>query len=94
MNRTVYIQARFKRVYEDRPEVDGERLQQDVQEAINGLNAEGYEVISLVPVESGAFVGSGGYSFTEGIIVVARRVDFIHGMLAPPPPAPGPRSSS
>jgi hypothetical protein len=94
MNRTVYIPARFKRVYEDRPEIDGERLQRDVQEAVNGLNAEGYEVISLVPVESGAFAGSGGYSFTEGIIIVTRKVDFIHSALATPPTSPSPRPSA
>ena len=60
-------------------EIDGERLQQDVQQAVDGLNEEGYDVVSLVPVESGAYNWSAegysyGYSYTEGVIILARKV--------------------
>lgn len=59
-------------------EIDGERLQQDVQQEVNRLNEEGYDVISLVPVESGAYNWSPegysyGYSYTEGVIILARK---------------------
>jgi hypothetical protein len=60
-------------------EVDGARLQRDVQRAVDELNAEGYDIVSLVPVESGAYNWSPegysyGYSYTEGIIILARKV--------------------
>jgi hypothetical protein len=59
-------------------EIDGERLQQDVQQAVDGLNEEGYDVVSLTPVESGAYNWSPegysyGYSYTEGVIILARK---------------------
>jgi hypothetical protein len=59
-------------------EIDGERLQRDVQQAVDGLNKEGYEVFSLAPVESGAYNWSPegysyGYSYTEGMIILARK---------------------
>ena len=59
-------------------EIDGERLQRNVQQAVDGLNEEGYEVVSLVPVESGAYNWSPegysyGYSYTEGVIILARK---------------------
>lgn len=71
--------------YSDR-EVDGIRLAEDLQQAIEKLNSEGYEVISVTPVTSGdynwkysaaaqASYGYGyGFSYTEGLIVVGRKV--------------------
>lgn len=89
-------------------EIDGVRLAEDCQKTIDSLNNEGYSVISITPVESGAYtyqaqevasstevttVGGGigkgkvtekisggvsygyGYSYTEGLIVVASKPD-------------------
>jgi hypothetical protein len=67
--------------------IDGPRLQADCQQAIEKLNAEGYEVISMTPVESGRYAhdhkvfysgnsaaGWGyGFSVTSGIIILARQ---------------------
>lgn len=45
--------------------VDGERLANDLAEVVDGLNNDGYEVVSVTPVTSGSYdwkyeVGSGG----------------------------------
>ena len=72
--------------------VDSERLASDLAEAVSALNDEGYEVVSVTPVTSGAYdwkcqIQSGGYqnsgyggygygygySFTDSLIVTARK---------------------
>ena len=59
--------------------VDGQRLSEDIQKAIDSLNKEGYEVICISEVTSGAggSVGNGilsghGYSYTEGVNIIAK----------------------
>jgi hypothetical protein len=67
-------------------DVDTERLAEDVANAVAGLNAAGYEVVTIAPLISGAYhaeakwgwtgnggVGYGyGYSFTKGVVITAR----------------------
>jgi len=60
-------------------EIDTGRLAKDLQEAIDRLNKDGYEVVSVTEVTSGNcnWSGSGhiyGYSYTDGLMVVARKV--------------------
>jgi hypothetical protein len=60
-------------------EIDGQRLQRDVQLVVDELNDGGYDIVSLVPVESGTYNWSPegysyGYSYTEGVIVLARKL--------------------
>jgi hypothetical protein len=67
-------------------EIDARRLTKDLQDAIEKLNKDGYEVISVTEVTSGNYnwekntsmyysYGYGyGYSYTEGLMVVARKV--------------------
>jgi hypothetical protein len=59
--------------------IDGERLQADLQTAIEKLNSEGYDVLSITAIQSGRH-GKGieggsawgyGYGLTEGVIVLA-----------------------
>jgi hypothetical protein len=67
--------------------VDSQRLAEDLSSAVKTLNDEGYEVVSVTPVTSGAyeykkgtFWGEGeggyaygyGYSYTNSLIVTAR----------------------
>jgi len=67
--------------------VDSERLANDLAATVERLNQQHYEVVSVTPVLSGMYhshadwgfvyraVGYGyGYSFTESLIVVARKV--------------------
>jgi len=71
--------------YSDR-NIDGKRLSEDLSTAIEELNRDGYEVVSVTEATSGNYnwatqginnggLGYGyGYSFTEGLIVVAKKV--------------------
>jgi hypothetical protein len=68
-------------------DIDGQQLASDLACAVAKLNAQGYEVVTVTPVASGNHVseaqyglvgelraGMGyGYSFTKGLIVVARQ---------------------
>jgi hypothetical protein len=66
-------------------QIDGERLAIDIAKAVHKLNADGYEVVSIVPAVSGAYNYRGvrdgwsgygygyGYSYTEGVIIVTRK---------------------
>jgi hypothetical protein len=36
-------------------QIDGQRLNEDINEAVNRLNEEGYEVQSILPILSGAY---------------------------------------
>lgn len=82
--------------------LDGQRLSQDIARAVDSLNQDGFEVVSVTPVTSGAYFyqynaqgitssprilletekvsGGGsygfgyGFSFTEGVTVIARKV--------------------
>lgn len=67
-------------------EIDTGRLTKDLQEAVDGLNNDGYEVVSVTQVTSGAYsfrasndvnqsYGYGyGYSYTDGLMIVTRKV--------------------
>jgi hypothetical protein len=61
-------------------EIDADRLNSDLEIVIKSLNNDGYNIISITPITSarydmgtiGTDAGWGyGYSFTEGIIVLA-----------------------
>lgn len=66
--------------------IDGERLSNDVANAVKALNEEGYEVVAVIPVISGEYswargrqgniggYGYGyGYSYTEGVSIIAKK---------------------
>ena len=66
-------------------QIDTERLTKDLQEVIERLNKDGYEVVSVTEVTSGNYswkysdslnsYGYGyGYSYTDGLMVVARKI--------------------
>lgn len=64
--------------------IDGQRLQADTQAAIDMLNSEGYEVLSITAIQSGRhhegihreYAGGSsygyGYGLTEGVLVLAK----------------------
>lgn len=85
-------------------EIDGELLTNHIQQAIDNLNGEGYEVVSITPIISGSYkwqyeaggisskrrgvfdvtesvsgnAGYGfgyGYSFTEGVMIVSKKIN-------------------
>ena len=72
-------------------EIDGERLANDIEQAINLLNEENYEIVTISETVSGNYnwsfktkdVNSGGagygygygYSYTEGVTIIAKKVN-------------------
>jgi len=64
-------------------EINTGRLTKDLQETVENLNKDGYEVISVTQVISGAYNWKSqttpsssygyGYSYTDGLIVIARK---------------------
>jgi hypothetical protein len=84
MNKLVRVVAHFvtpKSEQDYECEIDTLRLERDMAVAIAALNKEGYEVISVTPVTSGAynFVSTGGfkpswgYSYTDAVMIIGRR---------------------
>jgi hypothetical protein len=69
-------------------DIDTERLADDIAKAVAELNGDGYEVVAVTPLTSGAYnaemrwgwtgnggVGYGyGYSFTKGVVITARKI--------------------
>ncbi len=69
-------------------EIDGERLTSDIEKAVQSLNSEGYEVVSVIMTTSGRYkwnyndgISGGGYSYgygygfsyTEGAVIIAKK---------------------
>jgi pantoate kinase len=56
--------------------IDGQGLSEDIQKAVDTLNKDGYEVICISEVTS-AYGNSAygyGYSYTEGVNIIAKKV--------------------
>lgn len=94
MNKVVYVKAYFRSEgKKGEPEgisdcaVDGARLSEDVGKAVANLNREGYEVIAiseilsgahhhrvdLYSVDDGAYGYGYGYSYTEGVMIIGKK---------------------
>lgn len=62
--------------------VDGQRLADDIAQAVASLNEQGYEVVTVTHTTSGVYdYGYGpnsgfgyGYSYTSGATIIAREV--------------------
>jgi len=59
--------------------IDTGRLTKNLQETVEKLNNEGYEIVSLTQIISGQYAYDFrsygyGYSYTDGLMVVARKV--------------------
>ncbi len=65
--------------------IDSLRLSKDLANAIETLNNDGYEVVTVTPITSGTYdkgifmIGDGsygyGYSYTNSLIVTARKIN-------------------
>ena len=71
-------EERFEQTGWSDSRIDGEELSRKIQQAITELNATGFEVISVTNITSGVYNSSMyysfGYSYTVGVIVIARKV--------------------
>ena len=57
--------------------IDGERLAEDVNEALAQLEKYDYEILNITPIISGNYLmaqtGGAGYSFTDGLMITAKK---------------------
>ncbi len=86
MNKVVTIYTQWQAPPEGREEcqIDIDRLAEDVESAVASLNEEGYEVVAITPITSahydasyspsGDLLGGYGYSFTDAVLITARRM--------------------
>ena len=54
--------------------VDSDDLAQEIEKVTNQLYKDGYEVISIIPVNSGSLSNGNGYYQTESIIITTRKI--------------------
>lgn len=77
----------LKQVGVSNKHIDSLRLSKDINVAIQKLNTDGYEVVSIIPITSGNYdfkwstslersYGYGyGYSYTDSIIIIGQKID-------------------
>jgi len=53
--------------------VDSDDLAKEIQKIANQLNAEGYSIIAVTPINSGSISNGNGYYQTESIILTAKK---------------------
>ncbi len=53
--------------------VDSDDLAQEITKVSNELYNDGYEILSIIPINSGTVSNGNGYYQTESIIVTAKR---------------------
>lgn len=54
--------------------VDSDDLAQEIKKVSNNLYKEGYEVITITPINSGSLSNGNGYYQTESIIITAKKI--------------------
>ncbi len=76
INKVVYVHAHLTEFSSDYlGEVDSEALYDHLTEVVRELNEEHYQVVSVTPITSGrGSVGVGGFSYTSGLVVVAKQI--------------------
>jgi hypothetical protein len=77
MYKTVTIRSRSSywtnREQHEELEVDAIDLAKEIEDKTNDLEAEGWDVISIIPITSGNVSGGSGYYYTESVIITARK---------------------
>jgi hypothetical protein len=81
------IEQRWEQTGSSDCEIDGQRLADDIQTAVQTLNSEGYSVTSITPVTSGrynyeykdkgqygGYSYGYGYSITEGMVIIGQKL--------------------
>ena len=57
----------------DEVEVDSDDLAKEIEAQCNNLDNKGYEVIRIVPINSGNMVSGTGSYYTESVIITAKK---------------------
>lgn len=53
--------------------VDSDDLAQEIEKICNGLEKDGFGIISITPISSGTISNGNGYYQTESIIITAKK---------------------
>jgi hypothetical protein len=53
--------------------VDSNDLAQEIEKICNNLGKEGFDVISITPINSGTISNGNGYYQTESVIITAKK---------------------
>ncbi len=58
--------------------VDPVELAEHIEDACNQLAGEGYEIVTITPINSGDFTfihqGGAGWSYTTGVVITAKKL--------------------
>ena len=77
MFKTLTIHSRSSywtsREHGDEVEVDSDDLAKEIENQCNQLEKDGYEVIRMVPINSGNMVSGTGSYYTESVILTAKK---------------------
>jgi len=77
MIKTITIHSRSSywtsREHSDEVEVDSDDLAKELENKCNELEADGYKVLNVIPVNSGNMVGGTGSYYTESIMITAQK---------------------
>lgn len=55
--------------------VDSNDLSQEIEKVSNQLYSEGYEIMSILPINSGSVTHGSGYYQTESVILFAKEIN-------------------
>ncbi len=53
--------------------VDSNDLSQEIEKVCNQLDVDGFEIVSILPVNSGSVTHGSGYYQTESVIIIAKK---------------------
>ena len=77
MFKTITIHSRSSywtsRENTDEVEVDADDLAKEIENQCNQLETDGYDVIRMVPINSGNMINGTGAYYTESVIITAKK---------------------
>jgi hypothetical protein len=77
MIKTITVHSRSSywtsREHRDEVEVDADDLSIEIEKRCNALEAEGYMVMKITPVNSGNLVSGSGAYYTESVLIIAEK---------------------
>ena len=78
MYKTISIHSRstYWTTHESNEEliVDSDDLSQEIEKVSNQLYTDGFEIVSILPINSGSISHGSGYYQTESVIILAKKI--------------------
>ncbi len=77
MYKTISIHSRstYWATHESNEEliVDSNDLSQEIEKVCNQMDSEGFDIISVLPINSGSVAHGSGYYQTESVIIIGKK---------------------